>query len=72
MKGDARKALNDIVYGLKGIFNQYDRGTRVKAWKAVNSVEGKKIVDGLLNSPTKPIVGLPRLLHFKEWFETTT
>lgn len=67
MKGDARDALSDMVYSLRNVFKQYDKGARTKAWKGLQSGQGKNLVDAMLVNPTKPIVGLPRLLHFKEW-----
>lgn len=67
MKGDSRQALADMVHGLRDTFKQYDKGTRTKAWKAIQSGAGKSLIDSLLTNPSKPIVGLPRLLHFKEW-----
>lgn len=70
MKSDARDALNDIVYSIRDVFKQYDKGSRTKAWKGVQSGPGKKLIDDLLVNPKKPIVGLPRLLHFKEWINS--
>ena len=72
MKGDSRKALTDMVYGLRDTFKQYDKGSRTKAWKSLQSGAGKDLIDKLLVNPSKPIVGLPRLLHFKEWLEKST
>ena len=68
MKGDPRQAVQDLVYGIRDVFKKYDKGSRTKAWKAVQSGSGKNLVDALLINPSKPIVGLPRLMHFKEWF----
>lgn len=67
IKSDSRAALEDIVLSLKRVFKDYDRGSRAKAWKAIQTGKGKEIVDSLLVNPSRPIIGLPRLLHFKEW-----
>jgi hypothetical protein len=67
MKGDARQAVQDLIYSIRDVFKKYDKGSRTKAWKSVQSCPGKGLVDELLTNPSKPLVGLPRLLHFKEW-----
>lgn len=64
---DARPALSDIAYSLRDIFKKYTRSTRKIAWKAITSKEGDKLVDKIITNPSVPIVGLPRLLNFKEW-----
>ncbi len=64
---DPRDALKDVFYGLKGIFQRYDRSARKKAWHAVQTGAGKEEVNKLLDNPSRPINGLPRLLNFKEW-----
>lgn len=69
-KSDPRDALSDIVYNLKSIFGRYDRTARRKAWDALEKPAGQKLVRGLVTNPERPIVGLPKLLSFKEWLET--
>jgi len=66
---DPRKALKDMTKDLASIFKRYDRRARHKAWDSLTSSEGKRFVGKLLNSPTRPIVGVERLLRFKEWFD---
>jgi len=80
-KSDPRDALHDIVYGLKSVFAQYNRTARKKAWDVTQKPEGKRLIDSLLLNPSRPVVGLPRLLKapehtplkgkFKEWLDTT-
>jgi hypothetical protein len=65
---DPRDALKDMVHSLKGIFGKYDRRARKDAWASLTSSEGQKTVKRLLDSPKRPVVGIPRLLRFKEWF----
>lgn len=66
---DPRDALKSMVNGLANTFKQYDRRARHRAWDSLTSSEGKRFIGKLLNSPTRPIVGVERLLRFKEWFE---
>jgi len=68
-KSDPRDALHDITFGLKSVFGRYDRTARRKAWEALQKPKGKKLIQGLLLNPSKPVVGLPRLMSFKEWIE---
>lgn len=68
-KSDPRDILKDIVNGLKNTFSKYDRTARRKAWKAIEKPAGKKLINNLLLNPNRPIVGLPRLLRFKEWLK---
>jgi hypothetical protein len=68
-KNDARDTLSDIVHSLKSVFGRYNRSTRKKAWGALEKPAGKRLVNSLLLNPNRPIVGLPRLLNFKEWLE---
>ncbi len=65
---DSRDALKDMVRGLASTFKQYDRRARHKAWDSLTSSGGKQFVGKLLNSPNRPIVGVERLLRFKEWY----
>lgn len=64
---DPRLALTDILYGLKGIFKNYSRSARKEAWRGVQSAKGKAQIEKLLNNPDHPLVGIPRILDFKEW-----
>lgn len=64
---DPRDALHDIVHCLKGVFKQYDRAARKKAWKSLQTSKGSQEINQLLDSPNRPVTGLPRLLSFKEW-----
>jgi len=68
-KNDPRDALADMVHSLKSIFGRYNRPTRRKAWKALENQGGKKLISDLLLNPNRPVVGIPRLLRFKEWLE---
>lgn len=68
-KSDARDALSDIMHSLKSVFGRYDRAARRKAWKAIEKPAGERLVKSLLLNPKRPVIGLPRLLSFKEWLE---
>ena len=68
-KSDPRDALEDMVKGLKSTFGQYNRTARRKAWHAIERPAGKRLIDSLILNPKRPVVGLPRLLSFKEWLE---
>lgn len=70
-KSDPRDALEDIVSDLKKTFKRYDRTARRKAWDSLSKPRGKELVRGLLLNPERPVVGLPRLLSFKEWLATS-
>lgn len=66
-RNDPRDALTDMVKGLTSTFKQYDMTARRKAWQALTSAAGKAQVEKLITSPGRPVVGLSRLLSFKEW-----
>ena len=68
-KSDPRDALSDLVAGIKSTFGRYNRTARRKAWHAIERPAGKNLIDGLILNPKKPVVGLPRLLSFKEWLD---
>jgi hypothetical protein len=61
-----KKAAEDIAKALKEIFQKYTLTTRKRAWKGLNTPDGKKIVNDLLIHPTKPTNRI-RSLNFKEW-----
>jgi hypothetical protein len=67
---DAREALTDMVLSLRSIFKKYDRGARKKAWKSLQIGQGKHEINQLLDSPSKPLVGIQKWLTFREWIET--
>ena len=69
MKSDARKALVDMVMALRAVFKEYDRTARKHAWKSLQIGEGKRQIEELLNSPSRPLVGVQKWLTFKEWKE---
>lgn len=66
---DARDAVEAIFGGLQSAFKKYNRPTRTRAWNAVVSAQGRAQVDKILNSPDRKLVGLSRLVSFKEWLE---
>lgn len=65
---DPRKALTAMIYALRDIFEKNSIAARKKAWKALEEPKGKAEIHRLLNSPSRPIVGIYKLLDFKEWF----
>ena len=69
-RNDPRDALHDIVHNLKSIFGRYDRTARRKAWKAIEKPAGERLLKNLIMNPKRPVVGIPRLLSFKEWLES--
>lgn len=69
MKSDPRQAISDMVFGLRDVFKKYDRSARKKAWDSLQHGEGKKHMAGLIDNPSKPIVGVYKWLSFKEWIE---
>ena len=71
-KSDPRDALSDIMSGIKSTFGRYNRTARRKAWHAIERPAGKRLIDALILNPKKPVVGLPRLLSFKEWLKEST
>jgi hypothetical protein len=64
---DARDALADIFAALRVVFKKYDRSTRHKAVRAMYASAGRHKIEQLMDSPTRPINGIPKLLNFKEW-----
>ena len=68
-KGDARKATSELIGDIRGVFKKYTRSARRKSWDALTSSGGKSVVNKLINDPRAPVVGIPRLLKFKEWME---
>ena len=66
---DPRDALADLFKGIQSTFKRYDRAARRKAWEGLISTRGKEQVGKILNSPTYQIVGIPRILSFKDWYE---
>ncbi len=66
---DPRDALKAMVNSLKGIFGRYDRRARKDAWSSLTSSEGQKTIKKILDSPGRPVIGIPRLLRFKEWLK---
>jgi hypothetical protein len=66
---DPRDTLKEILFSLKGIFGRYTRSARKEAWRGLESAKGKAEVNKLLNNPNHPIVGVPRILDFKEWLQ---
>jgi|688.fasta_scaffold56382_2 hypothetical protein len=67
MKSDPRQAISDIVHSVRDVFKKYDRTARKRAWDSLQRGEGKKNLAGLIDNPTKPIVGVYKWLSFKEW-----
>ena len=63
---DARDAVSDLVSSIKTIFRHYTRGTRKNAWEALKSREGNKVIEKIIDNPSVPTPGLPKLT-FKEW-----
>lgn len=69
---DARPATKDLIGAIRGVFQNYTRTTRQKAWKnGIESAEGKQTISRLINNPNVPVVGIYRFLKFKEWFNST-
>lgn len=66
---DPRLAAKDILQNLKSIFGQYSRSARKEAWRGIQSPKGKNEIEKLLNNPSHPIVGVPRILDFHEWLK---
>jgi hypothetical protein len=66
-KSDPRKAVEDLVHDIKNIFKQYTKNARQKSWVAVNSPNGKHLINKIIKDPSVPTIGLARLLNFKEW-----
>jgi hypothetical protein len=64
---DARDALASLFSCVQSTFKRYDRSSRRQAWNALITGKGKEEVNKLLNSPTHQVIGIPRLLKFKEW-----
>lgn len=67
---DPRDALGAMISSLKSVFKQYDRTARKKAWAAIQTSPGKKEIEQLLDSPARPVNGVPKLLKFKEWLNS--
>lgn len=68
-KSDARKATKDLLDGVRSVFKDYSRSARRKSWDALTSSGGKSVVNKLIANPRTPVVGIPRLLRFKEWLD---
>lgn len=64
---DPRKALASIVNGLQNNFKRFSRTARCKAWKSLQTSQGKKEIEKLLNYPNYKMNDLPKILSFKEW-----
>ena len=66
---DPRDAVSDMVRGLQSVFKKYSRSARRRGWNALTSTKGKRQISKLIDSPSRPVVGITRLLRFKEWLE---
>ena len=71
-KSDPRPAVKDIVDCLRKVFKKYTLGARKTAWNSITSKEAEREIQGLIRSPSKPVIGIPRLVSFKEWLETVS
>jgi len=69
-KSDARPATKDLLDSIRGVFKHYSKSARRKSWDALMSPGGKSVVNKLITDPRAPVVGIPRLLRFKEWIES--
>lgn len=65
---DARRAVDDLIRAMDGVFKRYGRPARSKAWNAVQSSAGKQQIQKLIDSPGRVINNTSRLLGFKDWY----
>ena len=63
-----QKAIEQIAKALADVFKKQQRQTRERAWKKLQTGEGKRAVDQLLNNPNRPLNQFPKLA-FKEWLD---
>ena len=68
-KTNPRDAVADMAKSLQGVFKQYSKNARKKAWGDLTSGKGKAEIDKLLVNPRHPLNAFTKL-HFAEWMET--
>lgn len=66
-KSDSRQATKDLVDSVRSVFKDYSKSARRKSWDALTSSAGKTVVNKLIADPKVPVIGISRLLSFKEW-----
>jgi hypothetical protein len=70
-KNDARPAVKDLIDAIRGVFKNYSRETRDKAWhKGILTQDGRKAIEKMIKNPKVPITGTSRFLNFKEWLNS--
>ena len=65
-RSNIRQAIVDMAGALRGVFKDYVRQTRQKAWNKLITGDGKKTSEKLLNNPGRPLSTF-RTLQFSEW-----
>ena len=65
-RSNERQAIVDMAAALRGVFKDYMRDTRRRAWKKLTTGQGKKDIEKLLNQPSIPLSRFRKLV-FAEW-----
>ena len=65
-KSNPRQAIMDMIGALKGVFKDYSRTARKRAWKSLISAKGKREIDKILVTTSRPLAPF-RTLQFSEW-----
>ena len=68
---DSRPAVKELISAIRGVFSKYTHEAREKAWRGIQSTDGKNDINKLIRNPKVPITGTYRLIGFKEWFNQT-
>ena len=58
---NARAIIRELVDNIRSIFKKYSITARRAAWDGLLRGDGKKLIDDLIISPSRPITGVERL-----------
>ncbi len=67
---DARRAIKELAGGIQSVFKRYSKTARRSAWEGLTHGGGAELINKLIQSPSKPLVGVERFLRFREWMES--
>lgn len=67
-KSNPRQAIMDMAAALKGVFKDYSRTARRRAWKSLISNKGKREIEKILTTTSRPLNPF-RTLQFAEWLD---
>jgi hypothetical protein len=69
-ESSSKEVIVDLGKSIQNVFKKYSKINRERGWNVIQSSDGRKQIEKIINNPNLSLSGFQKL-NFREWLDIT-